>query len=224
MIVILMGASGAGKTTVGRALAAATGWPFYDADDLHPAANVDKIRQGTPLTDADRTPWLAQERGDRLFCAAGVVSAGARGTRAGRAVGVPSRVAGTALSAIEGSQRPLRGTGNPPRPARNARRTIGRPGDRGRQTGERAGRRDLRRLGVAVSPDEKASGPRLQAPGLVEAPGHRDQVSAVLNRTLARSGRSTASRARRQGRARRSNTAARSSSKNTSRSRRQATG
>ena len=63
MIVILMGASGAGKTTVGRALAAATGWPFYDADDLHPAANVDKIRQGTPLTDADRTPWLAQVRG-----------------------------------------------------------------------------------------------------------------------------------------------------------------
>jgi gluconokinase len=63
MIVILMGASGAGKTTVGRALAAATGWPFYDADDLHPADNVDKMRQGTPLTDTDRTPWLARVRG-----------------------------------------------------------------------------------------------------------------------------------------------------------------
>ena len=59
MIVILMGASGAGKTTVGRALAAAAGWTFYDADDLHPAANVEKIRHGTPLTDDDRTPWLA---------------------------------------------------------------------------------------------------------------------------------------------------------------------
>src|SRR5579884_1235439 len=59
MIVVVMGVSGAGKTTVGRALAAALGWPFVDADDLHPAANVEKMRRGQPLDDADRAPWLA---------------------------------------------------------------------------------------------------------------------------------------------------------------------
>ena len=55
-----MGAAGAGKTTVGRALAQSCGWRFYDADDLHPRANVDKIQNGVPLTDADRAPWLAK--------------------------------------------------------------------------------------------------------------------------------------------------------------------
>lgn len=59
MIVVVMGVSGAGKTTIGRALATALGWPFVDADDLHPAANVDKMRRGEPLDDADRAPWLA---------------------------------------------------------------------------------------------------------------------------------------------------------------------
>ena len=58
MIVVLMGVSGSGKTTVGRALAAALGWPFYDADDFHPPANVAKMAAGQPLTDEDRWPWL----------------------------------------------------------------------------------------------------------------------------------------------------------------------
>src|SRR5215467_11227700 len=58
MVVVVMGVSGSGKTTVGRALAARLGWPFEDADDLHPAANVDKMRRGVPLTDADREPWI----------------------------------------------------------------------------------------------------------------------------------------------------------------------
>ena len=58
MIVVLMGVSGAGKTTTGEALASALGWPFRDADNLHPAANVDKMRAGIPLTDDDRAPWL----------------------------------------------------------------------------------------------------------------------------------------------------------------------
>lgn len=53
-----MGVAGAGKTTVGRALAASLGWDFHDADDFHSAANVAKMRAGTPLTDADRAPWL----------------------------------------------------------------------------------------------------------------------------------------------------------------------
>jgi len=60
MIVIIMGAAGAGKTTVGRALAEALGWRFIDADDLHPPSNIDKIRSGIALTDEDRAPWLAR--------------------------------------------------------------------------------------------------------------------------------------------------------------------
>jgi carbohydrate kinase (thermoresistant glucokinase family) len=58
MIVVMMGVSGCGKSTVGAALAAALGWPFIEADDLHPPANVAKMAAGTPLTDADRWPWL----------------------------------------------------------------------------------------------------------------------------------------------------------------------
>jgi gluconokinase len=58
MIVVLMGVSGSGKTKVGKALAADLGWPFLDADDYHPEANVAKMTAGTPLTDADRWPWL----------------------------------------------------------------------------------------------------------------------------------------------------------------------
>lgn len=58
MIVILMGVMGAGKTTVGRLLAARLGWPFYDADDFHPPANIERLRYGLPLADIDRAPWL----------------------------------------------------------------------------------------------------------------------------------------------------------------------
>jgi gluconokinase len=58
MIVIIMGVVGAGKTTVGRLLAEQLDWDFADADDFHSPSNVEKIRQGIPLTDADREPWL----------------------------------------------------------------------------------------------------------------------------------------------------------------------
>lgn len=58
MIVIVMGVTGSGKTTVGKRLAQTLGWPFYDADDFHPPANVDKMHRGIALTDADREPWL----------------------------------------------------------------------------------------------------------------------------------------------------------------------
>ena len=57
-----MGVSGVGKTTVGERLAADLDWPFYDADELHPQANIDKMRRGDPLTDDDRRPWLAAIR------------------------------------------------------------------------------------------------------------------------------------------------------------------
>jgi gluconokinase len=58
MIVVVMGVTGAGKTTVGQRLAAALGAAFLDADDYHPPENVAKMRAGTALTDADRQPWL----------------------------------------------------------------------------------------------------------------------------------------------------------------------
>jgi carbohydrate kinase (thermoresistant glucokinase family) len=58
MIVVLMGISGSGKTTVAALLAAALGCQFQEGDDLHPRENVEKMRGGTPLTDADRMPWL----------------------------------------------------------------------------------------------------------------------------------------------------------------------
>jgi gluconokinase len=58
MILVLMGVSGCGKTSVGAILANQLGWTFYDADDFHPPANVEKMRAGIALTDADRWPWL----------------------------------------------------------------------------------------------------------------------------------------------------------------------
>jgi gluconokinase len=58
VIVIVMGVSGSGKTTIGQALAEELGWRYLDADDYHPAANVAKMASGTPLQDQDRWPWL----------------------------------------------------------------------------------------------------------------------------------------------------------------------
>ena len=57
-VIILMGVSGCGKTTVGQRLAKKLGIPFYDADDYHPAKNISKMSQGFPLNDDDRYPWL----------------------------------------------------------------------------------------------------------------------------------------------------------------------
>jgi len=58
MIVLVMGVAGAGKTTIGAALARRLGWRFIDADDYHPPENVAKMKAGIPLDDADRWPWL----------------------------------------------------------------------------------------------------------------------------------------------------------------------
>lgn len=72
IILVVMGVSGSGKTTIASLLAAALGCQFQEGDDLHPAANVEKMRHGIPLTDADRLPWLrtiAEEIDD--WCAKG---------------------------------------------------------------------------------------------------------------------------------------------------------
>jgi gluconokinase len=62
VIVIVFGVSGAGKTTIGKLLAEDLNWRFYEADDFHPRANIEKMRSGRPLTDEDRWPWLEQLR------------------------------------------------------------------------------------------------------------------------------------------------------------------
>jgi len=64
IIVVVMGVSGSGKSTVAALLAAALGCQFQEGDDLHPPENVKKMRSGTPLTDADRMPWLRKIAGE----------------------------------------------------------------------------------------------------------------------------------------------------------------
>lgn len=58
MIILLMGVSGSGKTTIGKLLAETLNWEFSDADNFHPATNIEKMRLGIPLNDADRKLWL----------------------------------------------------------------------------------------------------------------------------------------------------------------------
>jgi gluconokinase len=59
MVIVVMGVTGSGKTTIGSLLAARLGWHFADADEFHSAANKEKMHNGIPLSDADRLPWLA---------------------------------------------------------------------------------------------------------------------------------------------------------------------
>jgi gluconokinase len=58
MMIILMGVSGVGKTTIGQILSGKLGWPLFDADEFHSAASIEKMRNGIALEDADRWPWL----------------------------------------------------------------------------------------------------------------------------------------------------------------------
>ena len=58
MIIVLMGVTGSGKSTVGKLLAGQLGWKFFEGDDFHSPANIEKLRRAEPLNDADRRPWL----------------------------------------------------------------------------------------------------------------------------------------------------------------------
>ena len=70
-----MGVAGSGKTTVGRKVAAVLGWPYFEADDFHPATNIAKMSQGQPLNDSDRAPWLTSIRAKMNECRAAGQSA-----------------------------------------------------------------------------------------------------------------------------------------------------
>ena len=71
-VIVVMGVSAAGKTTAGRALSHALGWPFYEGDDYHSATNIAKMHRGEALTDTDRAPWLH----DLCTVIAGVIERG----------------------------------------------------------------------------------------------------------------------------------------------------
>ena len=77
MIVVVMGVSGSGKSTIGELLARRLGVQFFDADEFHPAANVAKMAAGTALTDADRRPWLEKLNGKLLESQAAVLACSA---------------------------------------------------------------------------------------------------------------------------------------------------
>jgi gluconokinase len=62
VVIIICGVSGVGKTTIGRLLAQELEWEFYDADDFHSVENIAKMKNGVPLTDEDRQPWLGKLR------------------------------------------------------------------------------------------------------------------------------------------------------------------
>jgi carbohydrate kinase (thermoresistant glucokinase family) len=70
VVIIVFGVSGAGKTTVGELLARELSWHFYEADDFYPAASIEKMRSGHPLTDEERWPWLERLREQIKRCVA----------------------------------------------------------------------------------------------------------------------------------------------------------
>eukprot|EP00873_Tetraselmis_striata_P010391 jgi/Tetstr1/430655/TSEL_020448.t1 len=91
-VVVVMGVSGSGKSTVGTLLAEALQCPFHDADDFHPPENIAKMKRGEPLSDADRLPWLQNlhrvlkghaDRGEQAVLACSALKASYRGVLQG---------------------------------------------------------------------------------------------------------------------------------------------
>src|ERR1019366_8134732 len=66
--IVIMGVAGSGKTTIGRMVAGALGWPYFEADDFHSPENKAKMSHGQPLNDTDREPWLACIRSKIDLC------------------------------------------------------------------------------------------------------------------------------------------------------------
>ncbi|WP_348788300.1 gluconokinase [Leifsonia sp. NPDC080035] len=108
-LLVVMGVSGSGKSTVGRLTADALGAPFVDGDDLHPPANVAKMAAGVPLTDEDRGPWL-MEVGRRLAAAGpqGIVVACSALKRAYRDM-IRAEAPGAVFAELDGSRDLLAG-------------------------------------------------------------------------------------------------------------------
>jgi gluconokinase len=94
-VIILMGVAGCGKSTIGALLAARNDGKFFDADDFHPESNIQKMASGTPLDDADRTPWLARLRSEVIDSA------------------TPNSLTILACSALKASYRKQLGVGTP---------------------------------------------------------------------------------------------------------------
>ena len=122
--VVVMGVSGSGKTTVAVELARRLGWEFAEGDDHHPPANVEKMRAGTPLTDADREPWLRglaawiaerEQAGTSCVLTCSALQAGATATCCGRATSRCSSPTST-------SRRRCWPSGSPRAPATTCRR------------------------------------------------------------------------------------------------------
>ena len=120
IVLVLMGVSGCGKTTVAAILAGRLGWPFEEGDALHPPANVEKMNAGHPLTDDDRAPWLEKiadwvdERLDagesgrhHVLGAQALVPRRDRPARRGRDVRLPRRLARDHRRAPGRAPRPL---------------------------------------------------------------------------------------------------------------------
>jgi gluconokinase len=68
MIIVFMGVSGSGKSTMGMLLAERLGWTFYEGDDFHPAGNIEKMSSGIALSDGDRMPWLTRIKDELDAC------------------------------------------------------------------------------------------------------------------------------------------------------------
>ena len=145
-ILVIMGVSGSGKSTIAEELAARLGWPFEEGDALHPESNIAKMHAGIPLTDADRKPWLERVAawidGQRAKKQPGIITCSAL-KRSYRQIIIRSARGAAGLSA-QRSRLDCRAFGGPPR-AFHARSVATKPDRYARGTGSKRGSSDGRR-------------------------------------------------------------------------------